>query len=120
MDTVSLTVTTLPGIPLVQHGDDLVRFILDGLTAAELVLEAGDVLVVTSKIVSKAEGRLVRLASVEPSPEANAVAEEVGKDPRLVELILRESRAISRKAPELWKPSSPIFGMRAFSWDCSV
>ena len=96
---VTLTVTTLPGIPLVQHGDDLVRFILDGLAAADLALQTGDVLVVTSKIVSKAEGRLVRLASVEPGPEAIKVAEEVGKDHRLVELILRESRAISRKAP---------------------
>lgn len=98
MDVVSLTVTALPGIPLVEPGDDLVRLILDGLTAASLSLEAGDVLVVTSKIVSKAEGRMVRLDTVQPRPEAQSLALEVGKDPRIVELILQESVRISRKA----------------------
>ncbi len=98
VDTVTLTVTTLPGIPLVEAGDDLTRLILDGLAAAHLTLESGDVLVVTSKIVSKAEGRLVRLSQVEPGPEAHTLALEVGKDPRIVELILQDSVRISRKA----------------------
>jgi coenzyme F420-0:L-glutamate ligase/coenzyme F420-1:gamma-L-glutamate ligase len=98
MDAVTLTITSLPGIPLVKAGDDLVQFILDGIAAAGLTLQSGDVLVVTSKIVSKSEDRLVRLDTVEPSPEAQQVAAEVGKDPRIVELILRESKSISRKA----------------------
>jgi coenzyme F420-0:L-glutamate ligase/coenzyme F420-1:gamma-L-glutamate ligase len=98
VNAVTLTITTLPGIPLVNPGDDLVRLILDGAAAADLTLQSGDVLVVTSKIVSKSEGRLVRLDSVEPGPEAQRVAAEVGKDPRIVELILRDSKSISRKA----------------------
>jgi coenzyme F420-0:L-glutamate ligase/coenzyme F420-1:gamma-L-glutamate ligase len=57
-----------------------------------------DLLVVSQKIVSKAEGRLVRLSDVSPSPRARAVAEEIGRDPRLVEVILGESRRIVRQA----------------------
>lgn len=97
MDTTALTVTTLPGIPLVEQGDDLVQLILDGLAAGGLTLQDGDVLVVTSKIVSKSEGRLVRLDTVEPGQQAQQIAEETGKDPRIVELILQESMGISRK-----------------------
>lgn len=97
MNTVTLTITTLPGIPLVNPGDDLVRLILDGVVAAGLTLQTGDVLVVTSKIVSKSEGRIFRLDTIEPGLEARQIASEVGKDPRIVELILRESKSISRK-----------------------
>ena len=61
----------------------------------------GDILVVTQKIVSKAEGRYVDLASVRPSPEAQALALEVGKDAALVELVLQESSAVVRKAPNI-------------------
>lgn len=98
LTSVSLTITTLPGIPLVQPGDNLVQLILDGLAAAHLTLQADDILVVTSKIVSKAEDRIVRLDTVKPGQEARRVAEETGKDPRMVELVLRESTAISRQA----------------------
>jgi coenzyme F420-0:L-glutamate ligase/coenzyme F420-1:gamma-L-glutamate ligase len=69
------------------------------LSAAGLSVSDGDVLVVTSKIVSRAEGRFVELGSVEPSPRAIELAREVRKDPRSVELILRESTAVSRRAP---------------------
>jgi coenzyme F420-0:L-glutamate ligase/coenzyme F420-1:gamma-L-glutamate ligase len=96
---LSLTIVALPGIPLVQPGDDLVRIILDALKRAGLTLESGDALVVTSKIVSKAEGCLVDLRSIQPSKRAEQLAEETRKDPRIVELVLRESRAISRAAP---------------------
>lgn len=98
MSAVTLTITSLPGIPLVNPGDDLVQFILDGVAEAGLALQSGDVLVVTSKIVSKSEDRLVRLDRVEPGEESQQIASEVGKDPRIVELILRESKSISRKA----------------------
>lgn len=64
-----------------------------------MAAEDGDIFVVAQKIVSKAEGRLVRLSDVQPSTDAQALAAEVDKDPRLVELILRESSAIVRKVP---------------------
>ncbi len=99
--TARLVLTALPGIPLVSPGDDLGELILVGLQRAELSLEAGDVVVVTQKIVSKAEGRLVCLAEVEPSPQVHRLAEESQKDPRLVEVILRESRRVLRIRPGL-------------------
>ncbi len=88
----------LAGIPLVQPGDDLAQLILNGLAASNLALQAGDVLVITSKVVSKAEGRTVRLADVQPSTDAEHYAEVTGKDPRMVELVLRESKSVSRAA----------------------
>jgi coenzyme F420-0:L-glutamate ligase/coenzyme F420-1:gamma-L-glutamate ligase len=89
----------VPGVPVVQPGDNLPTLILDALGGAGLTLQPGDVLVVTSKIVSKAEGRLVDLRKVTPSPRALEVAAQVGKDARLVEVILGESVEISRAAP---------------------
>jgi coenzyme F420-0:L-glutamate ligase / coenzyme F420-1:gamma-L-glutamate ligase len=86
----------LDGIPEIQPGDDLATLIADA--AATVGLADGDVVVVTQKVVSKAEGRLVELASVEPSPFARAWAERWGKDPRQVELVLRESASIVRMA----------------------
>ena len=84
---------------MVAPGDDLARLLLDAAAAQDVVLEDGDVLVVAQKIVSKAEGRLVRLADVTPSPEAVVLAEETDKDPRLVQLILDESTEVVRKKP---------------------
>lgn len=91
--------TALPGIPLVKPGDDLAQLILEGLAQAALTLQTGDVLVVTSKIVSKAEGRIVELNSIVPSEDAMRLAETTHKDPRIVELVLRESQSISRVGP---------------------
>jgi coenzyme F420-0:L-glutamate ligase/coenzyme F420-1:gamma-L-glutamate ligase len=85
------------GMPEVRPGDDLAALILEGLRGQALDIEDGDVLVVTQKIVSKAEGRLVELRTVEPSPHAQELAVPTGKDPRLVEVILRESRRIVRQ-----------------------
>lgn len=93
--------TALPGIPEIRPGDDLVTIILNAADQAGLMLQTGDVLVITSKIISKAEGCLVQLSSVTPGAEALKLAEETRKDPRMVELILRESTAISRKAPHV-------------------
>ena len=94
-----LTLTPLPNFPHVQPGDDLVPLILDSLTAAQLTLQNGDILVIAQKIISKAQGRLVCLSAITPTPHATQLAAEVGKDPRLVELILQESTAVSRHAP---------------------
>lgn len=91
-----VTFTGLPGIPHVQPGDDLAALICASLQQADLALQAGDIVVITSKLVSKAEGRFVNLSTVQPSARACRVAGIVRKDPRMVELILRESTAISR------------------------
>src|SRR5712691_2609480 len=96
-----LTITGLAGVPLVKPGDDLAAIALAAYAATGLAPADGDVLVVAQKIVSKAEGRLVDVSSVEPSPRAVALAAEVDKDPRLVEVILSESRRIVRHRPNL-------------------
>jgi coenzyme F420-0:L-glutamate ligase/coenzyme F420-1:gamma-L-glutamate ligase len=99
--SASLTLTALPGLPMVQAGDDLGAILAEGLACAGLSPQPGDVLAVAQKIVSKAEGRSVPLASVAPSAAARALAEETGKDPRLVELILSESVRVVRSRPNL-------------------
>jgi len=96
-----LEITALPGIPLVRPGDDLATLIVAALGRAETALKVGDALVVAQKIVSKAEGRYAALASVEPRPEARDLAAKTDKDPRLVELILRESARVVRHRPGL-------------------
>ena len=82
-----------------QAGDDLARLVLDGLAASGERLDDGDVLVLAQKIVSKAEGRSVRLADVTASPRARELAAQCDKDPRLVELILSESAEVLRVRP---------------------
>lgn len=96
-----LEIIALEGLPLVQAGDDLVRLIAAALERQRLVLAPHDVLVVAQKIVSKAEGRLVRLADVRPGTQALALAQETGKDARVCELILGQSRRIVRTRPNL-------------------
>ena len=96
-----LTITGLIGVPMVQPGDDLAQIALDAYAATGLAPEDGDVLVVAQKIVSKAEGRMVDVSTIEPSGQATALAAEVEKDPRLIEVILSESRRIVRHRPNL-------------------
>ncbi len=97
--TTPLTLTPLPGIPEVRPGDSLAALVQQGLAAAGLTLRDHDILVVAQKIVSKAEGRFVRLEDITPSPRARHLAQRTGKDPRLVELVLRESREVLRAVP---------------------
>jgi coenzyme F420-0:L-glutamate ligase/coenzyme F420-1:gamma-L-glutamate ligase len=97
----TLELFAVPGLPMVRSGDDLVAVIADGLSRAGRSLLDGDVLVVAHKIVSKSEGRQIDLASITPSQEAVALAAEVGKDPRLVSVILSESVRVVRKRPNL-------------------
>jgi coenzyme F420-0:L-glutamate ligase/coenzyme F420-1:gamma-L-glutamate ligase len=92
----SLEVIALEGLPFVRPGDDLVELIASALTRNGVAPRAGDVLVVAQKIVSKAEGRMIDLATVEPSAKALTLAAEVDKDPRLVEVILSESVRVVR------------------------
>jgi coenzyme F420-0:L-glutamate ligase / coenzyme F420-1:gamma-L-glutamate ligase len=84
------------GLPEIGRGQDLAEAIADAVAKQATPLENGDVVVVTQKIVSKSEGRLVPLASVIPSPMALAWGSEHGTDARLLELVLRESRRIVR------------------------
>ncbi|HET7011686.1 MAG TPA: coenzyme F420-0:L-glutamate ligase [Anaerolineales bacterium] len=91
-----MTLTALTDLPLIKAGDDLGDLIQESLRRAGIDLQDGDVLVVAQKIVSKAEGRRVNLADVRPSDEATRLGREVGKDSRLIEVILKESRRILR------------------------
>jgi coenzyme F420-0:L-glutamate ligase / coenzyme F420-1:gamma-L-glutamate ligase len=92
----SLEVIGLKGLPLIRAGDDLAELIASAIERSGVVPRAGDVLVVAQKIVSKAEARVVDLATVKPSARALKLAAEIDKDPRLVEIILSESVRIVR------------------------
>jgi coenzyme F420-0:L-glutamate ligase/coenzyme F420-1:gamma-L-glutamate ligase len=96
-----LRLIRLPGLPEIQRGDDLAGQITVAARKARLRFEDGDILVIAQKIISKAEGAVVRLAAVKPSPQAQAIAERQKKDPRLVEVILKESRRLVRTDPVL-------------------
>ena len=97
--TSRIELVALEGIPEVSEGDDVGGLIADAAEATGLTVADADVLVVTQKIVSKAEGRLVDLATVEPSALASEWAGRWGKDARQVEVVLRESASIVRMGP---------------------
>jgi coenzyme F420-0:L-glutamate ligase/coenzyme F420-1:gamma-L-glutamate ligase len=94
-----LKLIALPGIPEVARDAALCDLLVQAISHADLALQANDVLVLAQKIVSKAEDRTIRLCDVTPSPRAEMLARDAGKDARLVELILRESRAVLRVKP---------------------
>jgi coenzyme F420-0:L-glutamate ligase / coenzyme F420-1:gamma-L-glutamate ligase len=95
-EAAALSLWPLPGVPMAHEGDDVAAMVLDGLGLAGLALQAGDVVVVAQKVISKAEGRLIALSSVTPSARAIEMAEAIHKDPRLIELILSESVNVLR------------------------
>lgn len=101
MSRPTLTLTAVPGIPDVEPGDDLPAMIAQALDAAGIEPREQDVLAVSHKIISKAEDRYVDLADVTPSAVAYELAERTEKDPRLVEVILSESRKVLRDRPGL-------------------
>lgn len=101
MTAPGLRLFAIPGLPAVQAGDDLITLLIEGLVRATEILQDGDILVIAQKIVSKAEGRRVRLADVTPGIRAQELATASGKDPRLVELILGEAREVLRVRPGL-------------------
>jgi coenzyme F420-0:L-glutamate ligase/coenzyme F420-1:gamma-L-glutamate ligase len=96
--TAPLTLLPIPGLPSIRPGDDLAELLWQAVRAAAITLARHDVLAVCQKVVSKAEGRVVALADVTPSPFASQIAAASGKDPRIVELILRESTRIVKMA----------------------
>ena len=93
---MSLVLTPLPGIPLIRRGVDLVKVVLGAIDRAGLTMLDGDILVLAQKIVSKSEGRMVDLSTIEPSKYARDLAIQTGKDARLLELILQESNVVLR------------------------
>lgn len=96
-----LSLQALHDFPMVTSDDDLASLLIASLEKNDIVLQTNDVLVMAQKIVSKAEGRLVRLSDVTPSPRAHEVAEVTGKDPRMIELILSESQDVIAQRPDL-------------------
>jgi len=91
-----LTLTSLKNIPLIRQDDDLADIILNSLQENKTQLEDNDILIIAQKIVSKAEGRMVDLATVVPSQPATDLAKQTEKDARLIELILQESNEVLR------------------------
>ncbi|MFN3238018.1 MAG: coenzyme F420-0:L-glutamate ligase [Pseudomonadales bacterium] len=89
----------VPGLPMVEPGDDLVAQILAALAECGESLQQDDVLVIAQKVISKAEGRYLDLREVTPGPEAQRLAREVDKDPRKVQAILDESNEVVRSRP---------------------
>ncbi|MEJ1963483.1 MAG: coenzyme F420-0:L-glutamate ligase [Gammaproteobacteria bacterium] len=96
-----LRLTALTDFPQVASGDDLAALTTAALTRGALQLRPGDVLVFAQKVISKAEGRRIDLAEVVPGAKAIELSQTVQKDPRLVELVLRESRRVVRSAPDV-------------------
>ncbi|HMB87597.1 MAG TPA: coenzyme F420-0:L-glutamate ligase [Methylomirabilota bacterium] len=94
-------VIAVEGLPEIRRGDELAPLILEAARRQDTPIQDRDLLVVSQKIVSKTEGRVVRLADVAVSDEARSVADEIGRDPRLVQVILGESRRIVRKAKDV-------------------
>ena len=94
-----MILTPIRGIPLIKPGDNLAQLIFNAVLGNELTFEQNDILVIAQKIVSKAENRLVNLTEISPSKEAVDLAKETDKDPRLVELVIRESKKVVRHRP---------------------
>ncbi len=95
-DPATIQIHSLPGIPLIEKGDNLCQLILDAIEANKLILKDGSILVLAQKIVSKAEDRLVNLKTIKPTALAIEYSVKTDKDPRLVELILQESKNVIR------------------------
>lgn len=93
---MSLTLTSLHHIPLIRHGDDLADIVVNAIGRNGIAIEDNDILVIAQKVVSKAEGRAVNLVTITPSERATELAKQTDKDPRVVELVLRESNEILR------------------------
>lgn len=99
--TATIQIVPLAGIGEIHPGDDLASLLIAAVERAVGTPEAQDIVVVTQKIVSKAEGALVELGEVTPGPGAQALAETTRKDPRLVELVLRQSNGVLRAVPHV-------------------
>jgi coenzyme F420-0:L-glutamate ligase / coenzyme F420-1:gamma-L-glutamate ligase len=91
-----ISLFVLPGLPEIREGHNLARLTALAARRAKIAFEKGDILVVAQKVISKAEGRLLRLSKIEPSSQARALAKKLSSNPRFIEVVLRESRRIVR------------------------
>jgi coenzyme F420-0:L-glutamate ligase/coenzyme F420-1:gamma-L-glutamate ligase len=92
----SISCFVVPGLPEIRKGHDLAKLTALAARRAKIAFEDGDILVVAQKVISKAEGRTVRLSSIHPSSQAIALAKKLSGDSRFIEVVLRESRRIVR------------------------
>lgn len=92
----SIKLTALRGLPEIRQGDDLVDLLVKAVRRASIVFQPNDVVVIAQKIVSKSEGRLVRLDAIQPSAQASDLATKMKKDPRLIHVILSEAKRVVR------------------------
>jgi coenzyme F420-0:L-glutamate ligase / coenzyme F420-1:gamma-L-glutamate ligase len=95
----TLQIIPVTGLPMIKYGDNLSKLIFDSMKNSGNLIRDGDILIITHKIVSKSEGRIVDLKTISASQPAKKFADYTGKDPRLVEVILKESKAVRRMAP---------------------
>ena len=93
----SLSIFAIQGLPEICEGDDLAKLVVDALLLRNTSLEDGDIVIITSKVVSKSEGRVIDLATIEPNAFAQRYAQAWDKDPRVVEVVLNESKRIVRQ-----------------------
>jgi len=98
----TISIIGLQKIPLIKSGDNLSRIIVETMKKEKVPIDNGDIIVVAQKIVSKAEGRTVKLRNIVPSDKAKKIADQTLKDPRLVELVLKETREIVKATPEIF------------------
>lgn len=94
MKAESIGIIGLQGFPLIKPGDDLAKIVVETAKKNGVSIDEGDVLVIAQKIVSKAEGRVIRLSEVKPSGKAKKLSQVTGKDPRLLELVLKETKEV--------------------------
>jgi len=97
----TISIVSLESFPLVETGDNLARLIVESMRREGVSLNNGDIIAIAQKVVSKAEGRIVRLRDVNPSERAEEIAKTTLKDPRLVELILRETEKIVKASAQI-------------------
>ncbi|MEM1575302.1 MAG: coenzyme F420-0:L-glutamate ligase [Nitrososphaerota archaeon] len=97
--TKEIRIIGLTNMPLIKKGDDIAKIIIENIKKEGLCIEEGDIIVISQKIISKAEGRIINLKKIKPSEKAIKIAEITNKDPRLVEIILKESRKIIKACP---------------------
>ncbi len=100
MQAKTINIIGLEDFPLVKVGDDLARIIVETAKKNTAPIEDGDIVVVAQKVVSKAEGRVVKLRDIKPSERAKKMAKVVSKDPRFVELVLKEAKKLLKLSPE--------------------
>jgi coenzyme F420-0:L-glutamate ligase/coenzyme F420-1:gamma-L-glutamate ligase len=98
----TICIIGLQKIPLIKHRDNLSKIIVETMKKEKVPIEDGDIIVVAQKIVSKAEGRTAKLKDIVPSEKAKEIARQTLKDPRLVELILKETKNIVKATPEIF------------------